>query len=163
MPLGLSIPKCLSPPTKLKIKQWMHAMHYVASHGITSVHHMADNFGDLNQFQSNKSALITRYPVPRLCLSGRLTILHGTAWIRRQYFAVGFCKRFIWMDLWAHILQLWQMISANKPGDKGFLVNPLDHRMKNGYWLPIKLACKSISTPSVTGPLLHWLIFLTRP
>lgn len=127
---GLIYSKMPEPSNEAKDKALNAAMHYIASYGVTSVHHMADKFSDLSQFQRNKSALITRIACATHLSQWQVLQsymeLHGQG---DSLIRWGSVKGFMDGSLGSHTAAMIDDFS-DKKGDNGFLVNPLDSMKK---------------------------------
>ena len=101
------------------------AMHYVASHGVTTVHHMGD-FKDLALFRKYKDSLITRIyaatPLSQWYTMHEYIQEHEKGDDQLHW---GMLKGFMDGSLGSHTAAMHQDFS-DKKGDKGFLINPLD-------------------------------------
>lgn len=105
------------------------AMDYVAASGVTAVHHMG-SFEDLRVFQRNKSNLTTRiYSATPLSQWSRLEQYIRTHGKGDSLLHWGMLKGFMDGSLGSHTAAMFDDFS-DKPGDKGFLVNPLDSMSK---------------------------------
>jgi len=101
------------------------AMKYVASHGITGIHHMG-NFGDLETFRRNKSKLTTRiYAATPLSQWNQLKSYIEKNGRGDSLLHWGMLKGFMDGSLGSHTAAMFEDFT-DKPGDKGFLINPLD-------------------------------------
>jgi len=105
------------------------AMNYVASHGVTGIHHMG-SFRDLEVFNRNKSRLITRiYAATPLSQWSILKSFIDQFGRGDSLLHWGMLKGFMDGSLGSHTAAMIEDFT-DKPGDKGFLVNPLDSMSK---------------------------------
>ncbi|MEP7323869.1 MAG: amidohydrolase family protein [Saprospiraceae bacterium] len=105
------------------------AMQYVVAHGVTGVHHMG-TFQDLEAFRRNKSSLITRiYAATPLARWQELKTYCNENGKGDSILHWGILKGFMDGSLGSHTAAMSADFS-DKPGDKGFLVNPLDSMKK---------------------------------
>ena len=101
------------------------AMDYVSSYGVTSVHHMG-TFDDLKVFMRNQSSLTTRiYAATPLSQWRELKIFMDKNGRGNMMLQWGMLKGFMDGSLGSHTAAMYQDFT-DKPGDRGFLINPLD-------------------------------------
>ena len=109
----------------IEYQNLVSAMHYVASHGVTTVHHMGD-FKDLALFRKFKDSLITRiYAATPLSQWYSLHSFIQENGRGDDLLHWGMLKGFMDGSLGSHTAAMHQDFS-DKKGDKGFLINPLD-------------------------------------
>jgi len=101
------------------------AMKYVASHGVTGIHHMG-NFGDLEVFRRNKSGMTARiYAATPLNQWNTLKNYIEKNGRGDSLLHWGMLKGFMDGSLGSHTAAMFDDFT-DKPGDKGFSINPLD-------------------------------------
>lgn len=120
------IDKNIPPPSAdIEYQNLKSAMEYVASNGVTMVHHMGD-FRDLEFFRTNKDSLIIRIyaatPLQYWHLLDDYVNRNGKG---DEVLHWGMLKGFMDGSLGSHTAAMHQDF-ADKKGDKGFLINSLD-------------------------------------
>ncbi len=110
-------------PTTAQIDSALvHAMNYVASHGVTSVHHMVGYMDALERARDNKK-LITRiyaaYPIENWKKLESEIEKNGNG---DQWLKIGGVKGFVDGSLGSHTAAFFEPYT-DLPGDKGFFVN----------------------------------------
>ncbi len=114
-----------NPPPALEDQALQKAMDYVASFGVTGVHHMG-SFSDLEIFRRNKDKLITRFyaatPLAQWATLKTYIDEHGRG---DSILHWGMLKGFMDGSLGSHTAAMFDDFS-DKPGDKGLFINPHD-------------------------------------
>lgn len=117
--------KIPAPEPALEDQALRKAMEYVASYGVTGVHHMG-NFADLEVFRRNKDKLITRfYAATPLAQWADLKTYIDQYGRGDSILHWGMLKGFMDGSLGSHTAAMSEDFS-DKAGDKGFFVNPPD-------------------------------------
>lgn len=117
--------KIPNPPPALEDQALQKAMDYVASYGVTGVHHMG-SFADLEIFRRNKDKLITRfYAATPLSQWAALKTYIDEQGRGDSILHWGMLKGFMDGSLGSHTAAMFEDF-ADKAGDKGLFVNPHD-------------------------------------